>query len=158
MFFPYTVSVILVSLAMFGIWCFIKDLWCWLLRPQLMRVPSVTFLIMVKNIEQEVEEIIRYLMREIDNTDLECDAVVVDCSSEDLTTVILTRLECDMPGLKVCRAMDHSRSLGAALPLCRGSVIHVLDTVNRLSSEQFMVTVCSLLQRDSQEIAVKQRD
>jgi hypothetical protein len=151
-------SVILVSLAMFGVWCFIKDLWSWLLRPQLLPVPSVTFLLLVQNMEQEVEGVVRYLMREMADTDVECDAVVVDCNSDDLTAVILTRLVYELPGLQVCRMPEGARSVGTALPLCRGSVIHVMDMVHRLNSDEFMITVCNILQRDLQEFAIRQRD
>ncbi|MEG6585020.1 hypothetical protein [Dendrosporobacter sp. 1207_IL3150] len=158
MFFSYTASVILVSLAMFGIWCFIKDLWTWLLQPQLVRLPSVTFLIMVKDIEQDIEEMMRYLMREIESSDVECDAVVVDCNSDDLTPAILVRLAHDLPGLTIHKATGYNRPIAEAVPYCRGTVIHVLDVVNRLNCDEFMVAVCSLMRQSCNEVAIRQRD
>lgn len=155
--FTYTASVFLVALAMFGSWCLLKELWGCLLRPGLMRLPSVTFLIMVKNIEQDVEIMLRHLIRQIEDTGTDCDVVVVDCNSDDLTGSILNRLAVELPGIVICSAVAPVRSLAAGIPLCRGAVIHVLDTVHRLNCDEFMVTVCSLLQRDSLEIAVRQR-
>ena len=157
MVLTYTASVILVALAMFGSWCFVKELWNWLLRPHLVRLPSVTFLVMVKNIEQDIEVMLRHLMRQIEDTGMDCDVVVVDCSSEDLTGSILARLAMELPELTVCSTELPARSMAAGMPLCRGAVIHVLDTVHRLNCDEFMIAVCSLLQRDSLEIAVRQR-
>lgn len=157
MVFTYTASVILLALAMFGTWCFIKDLWNWLLRPQLLRLPSVTFLVTVQDNEQDIEMMLRYLLRAVADSGAECDVVVVDCDSRDLTPGILRRLAEELPGLQVCQASGPACSLAAALPLCRGAVIHVLDTVHRLSCDEFMTVVCGLLRGDCLEIAVRKQ-
>ncbi|HEY3425094.1 MAG TPA: hypothetical protein VGL27_09880, partial [Negativicutes bacterium] len=85
MVISYTASVIMLSLAMYGLWCFLHDLWDWFLDPRLSKLPSTSFLIVVKNREQEIEDMLRYLVREIEATVVPCDVVVVDYDSDDLT-------------------------------------------------------------------------
>lgn len=155
MFFSYTVSVVLMSLALYGAWCVLKDIWEWYLEPKLLKMPSATFLILVRDQEQVIEDLIRYLIREIELNDQDCDAVVVDCGSTDLTPAILERLAEESTVIKVARLTEGSRPAGETLPLCSGGVIHILDLVNRLSSSEFMVTVCALLKQDGREIYVK---
>jgi len=155
--FTYTASVILLSLAMYGAWCVIQDIWNWVLRPRLLRIPSVTFLILVKNLQSDIEDMLRYLEREMESMDLDCDAVVVDCNSEDLTPAILDRLAKEFPEIRIYLPVDNSRPVAEALPLCRGAVVHVLDLVNRLSVEDFMATVCALLRHAGHEVIIRQR-
>lgn len=156
MFFSYTVSVVVVSLAIYGLWCFAKDLWDWYLEPKLIRPPSATFLIFVKDLEQEIEDLIRYLIYEIEMADIECDAVVVDCGSSDLTPEILERLAVDVPFLTVVNLPASSvRPVTETLPLCRGTVVHILDLITRMKGNDYLVTVCSLLRQDGREVAVK---
>ena len=155
MFFSYTSSVFLLSLAMYGIWCFLKDMWDWLLEPHLLFIPSVSFLIVVKNLEGEIEELMRYTMREIEESTISCDVVVVDSCSDDQTPAMLSRLAEEFAVLRVVNVLANARPVTEALPLCRGSVVHVLDLGTRITGEEFMVTVCALLRRDRREVVVR---
>lgn len=156
MFFSYTASVIMLSLAMYGIWCFLKDIWDWLLNPALTSVPNVSFLVVVRNMEHEIEDTIRYVMREVEGSGITCDVVVADCSSNDLTRSILDRLAAEYAIIKVVGITDNTRLVVEALPLCRGAVVHLLDLSTRLTCKEFMVAICALLRLDGREVTVKQ--
>lgn len=153
MYFSYMASVVMVALAIYGAWLLVRDIWELFLSPRLVELPGVSFLIGVRNGEQEIEELIRYLGREIEATGLVCDVVVVDCNSEDLTPLILARLAQQLPFLQLFR-LNGGRNLADGLPLCRGGVVHVLELGTRLSGEEFMAVVCRLLRQDQREVAV----
>lgn len=155
MFFSYTVSVILLSLAMYGMWYFIRDLWKWWLEPRLISVPSSSFLIVVRNLDYKVEDLLRYVAQEIENADIDCDIVVVDVSSDDLTAAILERLADEFLMMRVVVLAAGLRPIGEAIALCRGAVVHVMDLTNRMSVDDFLVAVCGLLRQDYQEVLVK---
>lgn len=155
MFLSYSVSVILVSLALYGLWQFIKDVWNWSIALKYMQLPTASFVILVHNLEYEVEELLRYLVSEIAENGQDCDVVVVDCGSDDLTPAILRRLAGEMSVLTVVRAGRSVRPVAEVLPMCRGGVVHVLDLTGRLKSRQFMAVVSCLLRQNQQEVALK---
>ena len=155
MFFSYTASVVLLSLAMYGIWYFIHDLWKWWLEPRFVAIPSCSFLIVVRNLDHKVEELLRYIAQEIEDTELECDIVVVDVSSDDLTATILERLANEFWMMRVVVLAAGLKPIGEAIALCRGAVVHVMDLTNRMSIDEFMVAVCGLLRQDYHEAMVK---
>jgi len=148
-------SVILLSLAMYGIWCFLHDSWKWWLEPRLVSVPSCSFLVVVKNLDGEVEDLFRFLARKIENAEIDSDIVVVDVSSNDFTAAILERLASDFEFMQVVARPAGQRTISDAIALCRGTVVHVLDLSNRMSTEEFMVTVCALLRQDSHDVLVR---
>ncbi|WP_378950716.1 hypothetical protein [Pelosinus sp. sgz500959] len=154
MFFSYTMSVILLSLSMYGFWCFLHDAWKWWLEPRLVPVPSCSFLVVVRNLDEDVEDLFRYLLWKIENSDIDCDVVVLDMSSNDFTTAILERLANESDILSVVVVPAGQRVLGEAVPLCRGKVVHMLDLSHRMSTDEFMVTVCALL-GDRHEVLVR---
>lgn len=155
MFFSYTASVILLSLAMYGMWYCIRDLWKWWLAPRLLSVPSCSFLIVVRNLDYRVEDLLRYLAHEIEGAEFECDIVVVDVSSDDLTAVILDRLADDIPHLSVVAFSAGMRPASDAIALCRGNVVHVMDLANRMNVDEFMVAVCGLLRQDYHDVMIR---
>lgn len=149
MFFSYTLSVLLLSFSIYGAWCFIHDLWKWWLEPKLVPRPSGSFLVVVRNLDGDIEDLLRYLARAIAYAEVDWDIVVVDVSSNDFTPVILERLATDNECIQVMVLAAGQRALGEAIPLCRGQVVHVLDLSNRLTTEDFMMAVCGLLRQDS---------
>lgn len=155
MFFSYTMSVILLSLAMYGIWCFLHDSWKWWLEPHVVPMPSCSFLIVVRNLDGEVEDLFRYLAGKIESSEMDSDIVVVDVSSNDFTATILERLAYDIDSITVTKISNGQRAIGDSIALCRGKVVHVLDLSNRMTTEEFMVTVSALLQRDLHETVVR---
>lgn len=154
MFFSYTMSVIMLSLAMYGLWCFLHDSWKWWVEPRLVPVPSCSFLVAIRNVDDEVEDLFRYLLWKVENSDMECDVVVLDMSLDDFTAFILQRLAGEGEILSVVKTPAGQRALGEALPLCRGKIIHILDLSQRMNREEFMVTVCTLL-GDRHEVLVR---
>ncbi len=157
MFLSYSASVIMVSLALYGLWYFIKDVWNWFTTIEFVRLPEVSFVILVRNMEYEVEDLMRYLANEIADGGQECDAIVVDCGSDDLTPTILKRLAGEIPALTVISGGRAVRPVAEILPLCRGAVVHVLDLTSRLKIEQFMPVVSSLLRQNQREVAVRSK-
>lgn len=141
----YEASVLLMSFAMFGFWCFFKEFWAWVVQPHLFKTPQVSFLIVVKDLEQEVEEMLRHLMLEIEIADIDCDVVVVDCDSEDLTYLIVERLSKEFHELTAVHSNGIQAPVGGALAYCRGGIVHVLDTIHRIDPAHFVSVVCWLL-------------
>lgn len=158
MYFSYIASVIMLSLAIYGGWLLIRDIWEMFIEPRLAEMPSASFLIIVKDCEQEIEDLMRYLVQEIENNDSDCDIVVVDNNSNDLTPSILARLADDNPMLQIIRVSNGSKPVAEGLPLCRGGIVHVLEIGKRLSGEEFMLAVCKLLEQDRREVAVVRHD
>ncbi len=147
MFFSYTASVLLLSLAIFGGWCLCRDLWRWFLEPSLARLPDGTLLIFVKNQENGIEELMRCFLLDLNNSEAGYDAVVVDCGSTDLTPLILERLTADEPLVHFMVLRENFRPAGEMLPLCRGSIVHVLDMTGRLTGSEFLFAAASILRR-----------
>lgn len=145
MFFSYAVSVILLSLAMLGLCRLLMDWWKWYIAPKLIKVPSVTFLVIIRNQDNNIEQIVRCLMEEIALADISCEAIVVDWGSTDLTPLILTRLVEETQTLTMLCAAEDMRPAAEALPLCRGEVVHVFDLVSRLRPEEFLGIAIGLL-------------
>lgn len=157
MFLSYTASIVLLSLALYGLWYVIKDIWNWIHTLEFVRPPDVSFVILVRNMEHEIEDLIRYLVKEIVDGGHECDAVIVDCGSDDLTPIILKRLATEMDTITFVTGTSVARPVAEVMPLCRGAVVHILDLTSRLNVEQFMVVVSSLLRQNKHEVAVKSR-
>lgn len=157
MFLSYSASVIMVSLALYGLWYVIKDIWNWFTTLEFVRLPGASFVILVRNIEYEVEDLMRYLANEIADSGQECDAIIVDCGSDDLTPTILKRLAGEITVLTVVSGGRAVRPVAEVLPLCRGGVVHVLDLTGRLQVEQFMAVVSSLLRQNKREVAIRSK-
>lgn len=155
MFFSYSASVIVVSLALYGLWYVIKDIWNWFNTLEFVRLPDASLIILVRNMEHEIEELVRYLVGEMHEGGHEYDAVLVDCGSDDLTPIIMARLASDCEILTVISAGRTDRPVSEALPLCRGAVVHVFDLTSRLSMQEFMVVTTSLFRHNKREIAVR---
>lgn len=158
MYFSYFASVIMLSLAIYGGWLLIRDIWDMFIEPQLAPMPNASFLVIVKDCENDIEDLMRYLLREIENNDADCDIVAVDNNSHDLTPSILSRLADDNPLMQLVIVPHGSRPVAEGLPLCRGGVVHVLEVGKRLTRDEFMMAVCSLLQQDKREVAVVRHD
>lgn len=135
----YEMGVTLLSLALFGGWCFLQELWCWLIAPRVLPRPRLSFLLLVHDIEQEVEALLRHLQLELETAEVDCDVIVLDCGSADLTPEISARLENEFANLRLVRA--ESADVRRALMECRGEVVHVLDTVHRITPDALLPTV-----------------
>lgn len=135
----YEMGVGLLSLALFGGWCFLQELWQWLLAPRFLPRPRMSFLLLVHDIEQELEALLRHLQLELETAGVECDVIVLDCGSADLTPEIGARLENEFANLRLVRA--DGPDVRRAFAECRGEVVHVLDTVHRIAPEALLPAV-----------------
>lgn len=152
MFFTYGVSVMLLSFAMFGCLCFLKDLWSWIVQPYFYKIPKISFLIVIKDIEQDIEEMLRHLMQEIEIAELECEVVIVDAGSVDLTYPIIQRLASEFHQITAVQVIEENAAIEATLPRCSGAVLHILDTIHRMKPTELIPVVCCLLKESSKKI------
>ena len=101
MYFSYWASVILLSLAIYGLWCLASECWEWYIKPRVLHLPSASFLFIVKDMEQEIEPMMRIILREMESASVTCEAVVVEAGSRDLTPRILVYLAGESSLLKL---------------------------------------------------------
>ena len=142
MFFSYTVSVLLLSLAMYGMGCALYDLWKWWIGPRFFSNISCSFLVLAGKDGQDTVDLLQYILRETEMTEMECDVVVILESSRYLTTHVLKRLAEEHADMKVlCDC-----TVNEGLALCRGQVVHLLDG-RRITGEEGMAAVGKMLER-----------
>ena len=147
MFLSYWASVILLSLAIYGLWCFTVECWNWYIKPRVLHLPSASFLFIVKDMEQEIEQMMRGILRDMESASITCEAVVVEAGSQDLTPRILVYLAGESALLKVVHLPREERPLLKALPLCEGAALYVFDLVNRMDARECMAAVHEILSR-----------
>lgn len=145
MFFTYGASVVLMSLAIYGILCLLYDLWGCYCRRHIRQHRVVSLLILVKDVEENVEYLMYELISRLEKTDIHCDAVIIDCGSKDLTYEIVSRMAEYSSLIEVYRIPGKAKPVNEALPLCRGNVVHIIDLINRISVHEFIPTVNQLL-------------
>jgi len=155
LFFSYSISVILLSLSMYGIWCALQDIWKWWLTLPLGAMPTGSFLVLVSNLDGETEELLRFLGKEIEEKGMDWDLVVVVTSSNELPLGFVERLLGDGDRVQVMLSSTSRQVIDEAIGLCQGKVVHILDLCHRISREEFMVTVCALLGQERHEVAVR---
>jgi hypothetical protein len=146
LFFSYIASVILLSLALYGLWHVVRDVWEAYHIHRVNDPMSVSLLLIVRNTEQQIEGMIRYLLQEVAADSFWCELVIVDYASDDITPAILDRLAIDFPQLKVIHLAPAARAVADGMAFCQGEVVYVLDFVNRLRCERFMNTVGRIMQ------------
>lgn len=145
MFLSYTASVILLSLAIYGLWCFVQECWNWYIKPRVLHLPSASFLFIVKNMEQDIEQMMRGILREMESSSITCEAVVVEAGSDDLTPRILVYLAGESALLKVIHLPREDRPIVKALPVCEGAAVYVFDLVNRMDWRECQAAVHEIL-------------
>lgn len=138
-------AIVLTALAVYGLWHVFADMWGAFFAGRAAGRHFSTVLVVVRNLEQQIEAVVRELVREIDTADEYYEVLVIDWASQDLTPVILTRLAEELPAVRVAEAGPEVRPLLAAAPLCTGNVIHVFDLVNRLTCEEFLAGLRRLI-------------
>jgi hypothetical protein len=138
-------SVCLLALGIYGFICVIHDALQWLRQLYSKEIPEITVLLIVKNREQDIEYIVRYVAEKITacSENEKYDIVVVDRNSDDLTMPILERLAEEFEFLTFA-TMPGSMQLLAGVPLCWGKAIYVLDLSNRLTTAEFYIATDKL--------------
>lgn len=148
MFFSYTISVVLLSLAIYGLCQILRDLWQFLTASEWEKTPEMSLLIVVRNMEYRIEGLVRYLLQESADNPAWCDIVIVDYGSDDLTPAILDRLALTDPILKVIHLPTTARPTGEGLAFCQGEVVQILDFVNRLQVDDVCSAIRLMLRRE----------
>ena len=154
MLLPYTAGVVLVSLALYGLWQVLKDVWGCLTSLRGASVPPASLVVIVHNMENDVEHLMRFLISQADlvNDYAEegaLDIVIVDAGSTDLTLPILLRLSEQARFFSVISIAKVSKQvlpILEILPLCRGAVVHIFDLTGRLNKNEFKTALRSLVQ------------
>ena len=127
----YETAVIIISLALFGIYCLAEELWQYKRRKN---IPPATVLLIVQNAEYEIEHLVRTAMRIIDRH-ADSRLIVVDIASNDMTRHILARLaEADERIGILHRAVDHS-AVADGIARASGHIIHLCDLVHRTDTD-----------------------
>lgn len=127
----YETAVIIISLALFGIYCLAEELWQYKRRKN---IPPITVLLIVQNAEYEIEHLVRTAMRIIDRH-ADSELIIVDIASNDMTRAILARLaEADERINILHRAVDHS-AVADGIALASGHTIHLCDLVHRTDTD-----------------------
>lgn len=147
MFWPYWLSVLVVALAIYGLWHLWSQLLACVVLPGGPRALSVSLLIVVRNLETTVEGNIRYLLQQAELEERWQEIVVVDNGSEDLTPAILVRLAQRHPLLTAVFLPPAPRPLAEGLAHCRGEIIEILDLVNRLPARDLVQATRLLLRK-----------
>jgi len=141
LFFSYFASVLLLSLAIYGLWQLIHEVWRAYLAWRLPEPLRASLLIIVNNSEMQIESMVRYLLEQAADDSFWCEFVIIDYASEDITPVILDRLEQHYPMLRVFHLSHLARPISEGIAVCRGEVVYVLDFVNRLRVENFTTAI-----------------
>jgi len=145
--FPYWLTVLIVSLALYGLWHFGRDLLALSSGPGRGRPLGASLLVIVRNAETTVEGQLRHLLGETLLAPAWQEIVVVDHGSDDLTAPILDRLAATCPRLKIVHLPLAAKPVGEALAFCRGDIVQILDMVNRLGNADWDAAVRMLVRR-----------
>ena len=145
----YGASVILLSFAILGLWCFFKELWTQIVKEHLFTIPKITFFILVKNIEDDIEEMLRHLALEIENSKCECEVILIDYTSEDLTYPIAKRLAKEYAPLISVYDESSFNDMKLSLLCCEGKIMHIIDMTKCFEPKEFVPLICWLLRENN---------
>ncbi len=149
MLIPYWLTVIIVTLALYGLWHFGRDLYSLTLGRRPAGPAGASLLILVRDAEITIEYQLRRLLYETALEEAWEEIVVVDHGSSDLTPAILDRLATVNPLLKILHLPAAARPLGEALSFCRGDIVVILDTVARLKTADLGAAARMLARRSA---------
>ena len=145
MFLPYWLSVIILSLALYGLWHFCRDMCGLWSSPMPGRPLTVSLLIIVRNAEDIVEGQVRGLLHQTVFTSPWQEVVIVDHGSDDLTPAILTRLAALHPLLKIVCLTVAARPVAEAIAFCQGDIVQVLDMETRVAPAEWEAAIQRLI-------------
>jgi hypothetical protein len=140
-------SVILVALAIYGLWHLWAQLVVFALAPRTAAPLTVSLLVVIRDAQTTVEGEVRYLLQQAELEEAWQEVVIVDHGSRDLTPDILLRLAERYPLLKAVCLPAAARPVADGLAFCRGEIIEVLDLVNRLPAADLAQATRLLLRK-----------
>jgi hypothetical protein len=127
-------TVLIVSLALYGLWHVGRDLHgLWAGRGD-GRAPGTSLVVIVRNAEASIEDRLRFLLYETALEPAWQEIVVVDHGSDDLTPAILDRLAAYYPLLKIIHLPLAARPLADAAAYCQGEILEILDLESRVAN------------------------
>ncbi|MDT8903886.1 glycosyltransferase [Anaeroselena agilis] len=147
MLFPYWLTVVTVSLALYGLWHVFRDLLGLWAGGRPGRALSASLLVVVRNAEDSIEDNLRRLLYETALEPAWQEIIVVDHGSHDLTPAILDRLAAAYPLLKIVHLPPGARPVADAIPFCQGEVLEIIDLESRLGSADWDAAVSRLMRR-----------
>ena len=138
--------MILLSLAVYGLWHIVQDIWgAWVALRGDKRI-CASLLMVVRDSEQQIEGMVRDLLRLMEGDSFWQEVVIVDYASTDITPAILDRLAARYSQVQAVHLSGAARPVAEGIALCHGEVVYVLDFVNRLYAED-LVSVVNRIQR-----------
>jgi hypothetical protein len=142
LFFSYFTCVILLSLALCGLWQIMRGVWqaCFAAK----QTCRASLLVVVRDSQEEIEGIIRSLLLEMADDLKWYELVVIDHASADITPAILDRLATAYSELKVVHLPATGRPVTEGIAFCQGEVICVVDFISRLRPEDFPAVIQKL--------------
>jgi hypothetical protein len=145
LFFSYTASVVLLALAIYGMWNVGKDCLEWLAQSRCSSLPSISIVLYVRDAEYVIEDLLYCIFHELDKDANYIDLLLVDGGSQDLTFAIMERMTAEREEVRLIALAESYRSVHDVLPLCRGGSIHLFDLANRLTPGECLSSVHFLL-------------
>lgn len=127
----YETAVIIISLALFGIYCLVEELWQYHRRKPM---PAVTVLLFVQNAEHEIEHLVRTVLR-ITEKHSDSELIVIDIASNDMTRAILAHLAEEEESIRIIHRTAERHAIRDGIALARGHIIHLCDLVHRTDSD-----------------------
>jgi hypothetical protein len=146
LFFSYFACVMLMSLALYGLWQLARDVWQACFRGGLQYSFPVSLLVVVRDSQEQIEGIVRSLLVETADDLKWCELVVIDHASEDITPAILDRLATAESRIRVVHMPAAARPAAEGITFCKGEIICLLDFINRLKPEDFPAVIHKLRQ------------
>jgi len=145
LFFSYTVSVVLLALAIYGVWNVGKDCLEWLTQSRRSVLSSMSIVLYVRDAEQVIEDLLDCVLHDIEKEAPFIDLLLVDGGSQDLTLAIMERMTAEREEVRLIAFAESYRSVHDVLPLCRGASIHLFDVANRLTPGECVAAIHCLL-------------
>lgn len=127
----YEEAIIIISLAIFGLYAMIEELWHIKWHEQ--DTQDATIVLIVQNRESDIEHLIRSTCEYLDNR---CELVIADVASTDNTRIMLNRLIQDSDLVRIVHADSIRQGITDSISIARGSIIHICDLVHRLDTDQ----------------------
>ena len=145
MFFSYSASVLLLALALYGVWQVARDVYGWVSQARSPKEPAFSIILYVRNADAIIEDLLDSIFHELDDQNGIVDLLLVDGGSQDLTVPIMQRMTVKREEVRLVALTTAYLPVHEVLPLCRGGSIHLFDLANRLSPGECLRLIHRLL-------------
>jgi len=145
--FPYWLTVIIVSLALYGLWHVLRDLLGLWSGRAAGKTLSASLIVIVRNAEDSIEDNLRRLLYETALEPAWQEIIVVDHASDDLTPAILDRLAACYPLLTIVHLPLSARPVVDAIPFCQGEILEIIDLESRVRGADWDAAIRRLVRR-----------